>query len=56
MKVQYYLATKKDDAAPAESVGRDLAGLDPTGVAQTVEAYTQPQCALDEPMPAVTPL
>lgn len=56
VKIQYYLATKKDDAAMAESMARDLAGLDPTGVAQTVEAYTQPKCALDEPMPDVTPL
>ena len=56
-KVQYYLKVKSESGGPtAESFARDLAGLDPTGVAGTIEAYTQPLCAADEPMPAVTPL
>lgn len=56
-KVQYYLKVKSESGGPtAESFARDLAGLDPTGVASVVEAYTQPKCAADEPMPAVTPL
>lgn len=56
-KVQYYLKVKSEEGGPsAESFARDLAGLDPTGVASVVEAYTQPKCAADEPMPAVTPL
>lgn len=56
-KVQYYLKVKNESGGPtAESFARDLAGLDPTGVAGVVEAYTQPKCAADEPMPPVTPL
>ena len=56
-KVQYYLKVKSEEGGPsAESFARDLAGLDPTGVASVVEAYTQPKCAADEPMPAVPPL
>lgn len=56
-KVQYYLKVKGESGGPtAESFARDLAGLDPTGVAGVVEAYTQPKCAADEPMPPVNPL
>lgn len=56
-KVQYYLKVKSESDGPtAETFARDLAGLDPTGVAGVVEAYTQPKCAADEPMPPVAPL
>lgn len=34
------MATKQTDAQLAESYARDLAGLDPTGVAGVVEAFT----------------
>ncbi len=33
---------------------RDLAGLDPTGVAQVVEAYTQKICAKENPFPTLS--
>ena len=55
-KTQLYMATKQTDAQLAESYARDLAGLDPTGVAGVVEAFTQSICNSDEPFPKVTPL
>ncbi len=62
-----FLETLDSNAARLESEGygfsravfkaaRSGEELDPTGVAGVVEAYTQPKCAADEPMPAVTPL
>jgi len=52
-KSQYYLMAQKMDPSVAESFARDLAGLDPTGVAQVVAAFAQPKCAASEPFPNV---
>lgn len=56
IKVQYYMRVKKDDDAQALAFAKDLAGLDPTGVAGVVAAYANPKCAAPEPFPVVVPL
>lgn len=55
VKLEYQMVVQQQ-GPQADQTLRDLAGLDPTGVAGVVEAYTQPKCFVDEPFPSVEAL
>ncbi|MDP3170170.1 MAG: hypothetical protein Q8M91_07490 [Polaromonas sp.] len=53
--VKYNVSMAMTGSVPdGVAVLHDMAGVDPTGVAQVVDAFLQPKCLLDEPFPQVT--